>query len=229
MTEHLTTVFEGELEKKGGGHWSSKFRKRWFQLQCGRTEKRLVYFKGDPHTHDAKGYIDLNAALSIESDEPNKQIMIYTPKRTWVLRAKTIREVQLWNKWMLTESELAQLKSIHLTQRGLSAFLSSMTNLFSIEEDEDDLFDEDDLGEGREYAYSTDSSSTTMTMSLDSVTDSGNSCLMMDFNTGSLLMDLKSEEPTLSPHISELHSADTLKRRITELHIPSETECNIYE
>jgi len=110
--EQLTTVHQGEMKKRGGGTFSRGFRKRTFQLQCGATEKRLVYFKGDPKKVDPKGMIDLNTAQSIQLDKEKRRILIVTPKRTWVLRAKTVAECQTWIQWMTKDPRAAQLNTI---------------------------------------------------------------------------------------------------------------------
>lgn len=121
--EHLTIVHDGEMEKRGGGTWSRKFKKRTFQLQCGATEKRLVYFKGNPDKTKAQGKIDLNAAESIRLNKEKKQILIDTPDRLWVLRAKTVEECETWMQWMSKNPEAAQRHTIRKSIFGQGTLL----------------------------------------------------------------------------------------------------------
>jgi len=214
---HLHVVYQGELEKRGGGTFSSQFRKRWFQLQCGRTEKRLVYFKESPKNKE-RGHIDLNNVVSVQINQPDKEILIITPDRTYVLRGKTLREVQIWSKWLMTDSYLAQTLSL----RGLSAHDTSKDFINSImkELEEDGWTGSDD-----EDSYT------------NSRTESGSM-----YNVS--VVSLKSE-PTDSElkfhrshkrQASELHSEETHAIRLDELAsitaatsiLPVE-EQNIYE
>lgn len=197
----MTPVFEGVLEKRGGGHWSSRFRTRYFQLQCGFTEKRLVYFKGNPKTHDEKGRIDLNTAKSITLNKSNKEIVISTPKRNWVLRGKNVAECQTWIEQMNRNSEEAQQDTIRKTIRLDPDFL------------------EDLWSESQDVSHH--SSFTSDTTSYDpSSTESGLS--IEQLNSGS-----KDSQRKHKRQISELHSADTLRRRLTEF--PTDAEQSIYD
>lgn len=215
---HLHVVYQGELEKRGGGTFSSQFRTRWFQLQCGRTEKRLVYFKDSPKTKE-RGHIDLNAAVSIQKNEPDREILIITTKRTYTLRAKTIREVQIWMKWMMTDSHLAQSLSIRgLSAHDTSAELISQV-MAEIEEEEDGW-----AGSDEDDSYT------------NSRTESGASVSIVSLKSEPTLSEKKHYGRRHKRQASAIHSEENHTLRLTELEsicaatsiVPVE-EQNIYE
>jgi len=197
--EHLTVVHQGIMEKRGGGTWSKKYKKRCFQLQCGATEKRLVYFKGDPKKVKAQGFIDLNEAESITLNEEKKRIEIALPERTYMLRPKTLGECKTWIQWMECDPDKAQRKTIRFGQGTLMNLMEELEPSYDSEDTTDPELDAGNFS---------NTSCDTLRMGSDA---SASESVAGD----------KNFNETRDRMISTLHNADTLHKNLQEMDFTS--------
>merc|ERR1719326_963040 len=71
-------------------------------------------------------------------DGAKRLILVFTPSRTWVLRAKTLEECQTWLRWMTTASGEAQRetqrrRTLGSLRKSIGPLLSDRTSSLSSE------------------------------------------------------------------------------------------------
>eukprot|EP01084_Bolivina_argentea_P241526 405438_1 len=86
-------VKEGWMAKRGGGHMSKSFKKRYFKLF---TNKKLGYYANDKHNCKPKGHADLEFLQLKKIDE--KCFSIQTQSRLWVFQCDSNKERDDWCK-----------------------------------------------------------------------------------------------------------------------------------
>lgn len=85
-------LYAGWLRKRGGGRWSSEYKKRWFVLS---TDAVLSYFK-EPTSTTPQGQITLAKAKVSASGNCSIEIYVETNERTYYIEAASAADRDMW-------------------------------------------------------------------------------------------------------------------------------------